>query len=189
MKKLLLLFFTIAFLPTMAQNVNDKISIYFSKITEGSNYSGYYETVNFVISNNSESNLMMVKVSIYDYYNNSIVYYTSNFAADYLGPFQSRVFTYENNTGEQIIMPKGLVFEFQYFNMTTGGSLMTKKALKEANSISTNIPLKDISDPTGINVIENKDNEKDFFYDIKGRRVGNIGRGLYIFKGKKFMIK
>lgn len=43
MKKLLLLFFTIAFLPTMAQNVNDKISIYFSKITEGSNYSGYYE--------------------------------------------------------------------------------------------------------------------------------------------------
>ena len=43
--------------------------------------------------------------------------------------------------------------------------------------------------PTGIQVIDASDNDKDTIYDLNGRRLEQPSKGIYIKKGKKFIVK
>ena len=119
MKKqlLLLVVFAIADI-SLAQNVNSSINIYIQSFEEGW-VNGYYEKLKFGINNYSDDNLMMAGLRMYDYKNNSIEYYSENVIGSYIGPKTTVSYTYNNNTGSNIIQEKGWVIELQYFNMTT----------------------------------------------------------------------
>lgn len=169
MKKqlLLLVVFAIADI-SLAQNVNSSINIYIQSFEEGW-VNGYYEKLKFGINNYSDDNLMMAGLRMYDYKNNSIEYYSENVIGSYIGPKTTVSYTYNNNTGSNIIQEKGWIIELQYFNMTTGGSMITKKVYKPANSISSNIPLTDISD--------NEEQNESEQNTINGHEYVDLGLG------------
>lgn len=122
---------------------------------------------------------MLAFLTIYDYDNPSIVYYTINPINENLEPNSYKSVTYNNNTGSLIIQPRALVVELNYFNMTTGGSIITKKALKPANTIGGNMLLQGIEDD---NIIEDViiDN---FSYDLntnkKEAKLRNGSQEMY----------
>ena len=150
MKKLLFSLFLLLSTTAFAQNVNNSISIKILKYEEGFNY-GYYEKMIFSINNSSDDNLMMLTLKMYDYNDNSIVYYSTDVAGSYLSPNSSAQYVYNNNSGKAIVKEKAWIIEFQYLNMTTGGEMVTKKVYKPQKSISTNTSLEDISDPAVTN--------------------------------------
>ena len=126
-------------------NVNSLISVRISSYGSGFN-NGYYEWLDFFITNNSDAQLMIVSLKMYDYYNNSIIYYNPDVNTTYIDPNTSLMYTYNNNTGEHIIMNQAWVIEIHYYNMKTGGGMISKKVLKPANTIGTNMVLEDISE-------------------------------------------
>ena len=157
-KQLLLLLFLMGTLSSWSQNVNNSIGVY---MMSHSQVGSSYESAKFSICNYSDCLLWLAYVTIYDYDNPSMVYYTINPFNEYLESNSSTSITYTNDTGSLIIRPKALVIELNYFNMTTGGSVNTKKVLKPANTIGGNMALEDISDD-GIVEIDNVN------YSIKG---------------------
>ena len=181
-----------------SQNVNSDIYIMITKYSQGWGSFGYNESINFSITNNSNSTLLLAGLWIYNYYNTSFVYYNPEFSATYLYPSSSINYTYNNTSGSSFIMEEALVIEFFYFNLTQGSGQLSKKVLKRANSISTNIALDDISDNTnGIEHIYpdiNTNKGKNIFYDYSGRNAREPHKGINIVrtkngKTKKIVIK
>lgn len=167
MKKLIAcLSFLLTSMITWSQNVNSFINIYISSYETGW-VNGYYEKMIFHVANNSDAQLMLVDLKMYNYSDNSIIYYSSDLSNPYLNPYSALAFTYNNDTGSKVIMEQAWVIELQYFNMQTGGTIIKKKALKRANTIGTNMSLEDISEdnPNPSTIVE-EIVINDFCYDL-----------------------
>lgn len=142
----LLLLFTCN-LRLYSQNVNNSISISMMSYSQGWS-GGYYENATFSISNSSYCNLLMVSLKIYNYNNNSEIYY-EDYTNSYLNAGSGYAFSYYNNTGSSIIKDNALIIELQYLNMTDGGEVMTKKVIKKASTVGSNIVLPDLDEYLG----------------------------------------
>lgn len=189
-KKLILTLWMATFcFVAKAQNVNSSLDI--DLMSFSSHWSGgsLTENYNMIIRNHSDANLMMAMLKIYDYQNPYIVYYSPNVVSSYIAPNSYYAFTFTNNTGTSLKYSAWVV-ELNYFNMTTGGALIVKKALKPANTIGSNMTLTDISDTAnGIDDLTVSNGESAVCYSLTGVRRSSPQRGINIVNGKKMFVE